>query len=131
VDRATFESAIANNQFYEWAEFHGNLYGTPLPSPPEGADVLLEIEVQGATQVKRLHPSSTVILLLPPSMEELESRLRSRGDTDDHVTRRLESSTSETTIGREIADFVVINHDLEETVAEILGILTTVRQSRD
>lgn len=131
VDRATFETAIANNEFYEWAEFHGNLYGTPIPNPPAGSDVLLEIEVQGATQVKNRHPKATVILLLPPSMQELESRLRTRGDSDEHVVRRLESSESETTIGREIADYVVVNHDLDETITEILGILKSVRQSRD
>jgi guanylate kinase len=131
VDRPTFESAVAEDRFYEWAEFHGNLYGTPIPSPPAGTDVLLEIEVQGATQVKSRHPQSTVILLLPPSMEELEARLRARGDTDEHVQLRLGSSDAETAVGREIADYVVTNHTLEETITEILGILTFVRQSRD
>ena len=131
VDRPTFESAVAEDRFYEWAEFHGNLYGTPIPSPPSGMDVLLEIEVQGAAQVKSRHPQSTVILLLPPSIEELESRLRARGDSDDHVLLRLGSSDAETAIGREIADFVVTNHTVEETITEILGILDSVRQYRD
>ena len=131
VDRETFQAAIAADRFYEWAEFHGNLYGTPIPTPPAGTDVLLEIEVQGAAQVKSRHPQSTVILLLPPSLEELESRLRTRGDTDDHVQLRLGSSDVETSVGREIADYVVTNHTLDETITEILGILDHVRQSRD
>jgi guanylate kinase len=131
VDRPTFEEAITQDRFYEWAEFHGNLYGTPIPNPPAGTDVLLEIEVQGAAQVKSRHPKSTVILLLPPSLEELESRLRARGDTDDHVQLRLGSSDFETSVGREIADYVVTNHTLDETIIEILGILESVRQSRD
>lgn len=131
VDRSKFEEAISQDRFYEWAEFHGNLYGTPIPNPPAGTDVLLEIEVQGAAQVKSRHPQSTVILLLPPSLEELESRLRARGDTDDHIHLRLGSSDFETSVGREIADYVVTNHTLDETISEILGILNFVRQSRD
>jgi guanylate kinase len=131
VSRDAFEQAIADDVFYEWAEFHGNLYGTPQPTPPEDCDVLLEIEVQGAQQVKERHPGSTVILLEPPSLQELESRLRGRGDSDDHVGRRLVSSDSELTIGREIADFVIVNHDLETTLAEVRGIIDAVRQSHD
>ncbi len=79
VDRATFERAIAQDSFLEWAEFHGNLYGTPRPLVPDGAEVLLEIEVQGAEQVLERVPSSVVFLIVAPSMEQLESRLRGRG----------------------------------------------------
>ena len=131
VDRATFEAGIANGGFYEWAEFHGNLYGTPQPTPPAGCDVLLEIEVQGARQVKAQHPRSTVILLLPPSHEELESRLRGRGDTNEHVEKRLTSSTEEVEIGRDLADYVLVNDSLDETITSVLGIINDVRQSSD
>ena len=131
VDRSTFEANIESGGFYEWAEFHGNLYGTPQPTPPEGCDVLLEIEVQGARQVKAQHPHATVILLLPPSHAELESRLRGRGDTDEHVEKRLTSSTEEVEIGRDLADYVVVNDSLDETIATILGIIKVVRQSSD
>ena len=65
ADRSTFEKAIESQQFLEWAEFHGHLYGTPLPDPPEGADVLLEIEVQGAEQVLKTDPNAVVLLILP------------------------------------------------------------------
>lgn len=131
VNRATFEATIASGGFYEWAEFHGNLYGTPQPTPPEGCDVLLEIEVQGARQVKAQHPRATVILLLPPSHEELESRLRGRGDTNEHVEKRLTSSTEEVEIGRDLADYVLVNDSLDETITAVLGIIKDVRQSSD
>lgn len=131
VDRASFEANIAANGFYEWAEFHGNLYGTPQPTPPAGCDVLLEIEVQGARQVKAQHPRSTVILLLPPSHAELESRLRGRGDTNEHVEKRLISSAEEVEIGRDLADYVLVNDSLDETITAVLGIIKDVRQSSD
>ena len=82
VDRATFEKAIEAGQFLEWAEFHGHLYGTPVPDAPNGDDVLLEIEVQGAQQILDLDPAAEVFLILPPSMERLEERLRARGDDE-------------------------------------------------
>ena len=131
VQRDEFERLIHDGGLYEWAEFHGNLYGTPLPTPPDGADVLLEIEVQGARQVRDQHPDATVILLVPPSNTELEARLRARGDTDEHVARRLVSSSAEIEIGKDLANFVVVNDSLEETITQILGIISTVRQSRD
>ena len=131
VQRDEFEQLIHDGGLYEWAEFHGNLYGTPLPTPPDGADVLLEIEVQGARQVRDQHPDATVILLVPPSNTELEARLRARGDTDEHVARRLVSSSAEIEIGKDLANFVVVNDSLEETITQILGIISTVRQSRD
>ncbi len=66
VDRATFEKAIESRQFLEWAEFHGQLYGTPLPEAPEGSDVLLEIEVQGAEQILKLNPTPCVLSFFRP-----------------------------------------------------------------
>jgi guanylate kinase len=67
VDRATFERHVADGGFFEWAEFLGNLYGTPVPTPPPGRDVLLEIDLTGAREVRRLEPAATLILLTPPS----------------------------------------------------------------
>ena len=130
VTRAIFEDAIARDFLYEWAEFHGNLYGTPIPQPPEGRDVILEIETKGAHQVKERDPSATVILLTAPSLETLETRLRGRGDQDEHVRRRLESTREELARGRDVADHVVVNDDLERACGEILSILEGLRQSR-
>jgi guanylate kinase len=130
VDRATFEEAIDNDQFLEWAEFHGNLYGTPLPTAPNGADVLLEIEVQGATQVLEAYPDAVVILLLPPSMGQLEDRLRGRGDEDQHVSMRLSSTPDELAKGQKLASFIVVNDEIERATGEILSILERLRQLR-
>jgi guanylate kinase len=130
VDRETFEKAIESGRFLEWAEFHGHLYGTPLPEAPAGADVLLEIEVQGAEQILQLNPKAVVLLILPPSMELLEERLRARGDDDAHVAARLASAPAELEKGRELASHVVVNDDLERASREIVSILEGLRRQR-
>jgi guanylate kinase len=130
VDRATFERAIDDDAFLEWAEFHGNLYGTPTATAPEGCDVLLEIEVQGAAQVLARTPDAVVFLILPPSMERLEERLRTRGDDEAHVADRLDSAPAELEKGHELASFVVVNDDLERATEEILSILGELRRHR-
>lgn len=130
VDRAKFEAAIDDDQFLEWAEFHGNLYGTPWPKAPESMDVLLEIEVAGAEQVRAEHPDAIVFLILAPSMGRLEERLRGRGDSDDHVALRLSSTPYELAKGHELASYVVVNDDLERATGEILSILEGLRQQR-
>jgi guanylate kinase len=128
VERHDFESAIDDDRFLEWAEFHGSLYGTPVPTPPNGKDVLLEIEVQGAEQVRRQHPKAIVFLILPPSMVRLEERLRARGDSDEHVAKRLSSTPYELSKGHDLASYVVVNDDLERATGEILSILEELRQ---
>ncbi len=130
VDRSTFEKAIESQQFLEWAEFHGHLYGTPLPDAPEGADILLEIEVQGAEQVLKTNPNAVVLLILPPSMELLEERLRARGDDDAHVAARLQSAPAELEKGRQLASYVIVNDDLERAGREIVSILEELRRQR-
>jgi guanylate kinase len=127
VDRATFERAIADDAFLEWAEFHGNLYGTPRPGAAKH-DVLLEIEVQGAEQVRQQQPDAVVFLILAPSMVHLEGRLRARGDSDEHVAKRLSSTPYELAKGHEMASYVVVNDDLERATSEILSILEELRQ---
>jgi guanylate kinase len=129
VDRDAFEAHVADDGFLEWAEFLGNLYGTPVPTPPEGSDVLLEIDLEGARQVVDRHPSATVILLTPPSEEVQAQRLRGRGDSDEHVKRRIEKGRQEIAEGRGIAHHEVVNDDLEEAVAEVLGILGRLRRA--
>jgi guanylate kinase len=130
VDRQTFEDAISHGAFLEWAEFHGNLYGTPLPHSPDGCDVLLEIEVQGAEQVLSKVPSAVVFLILPPSMERLEERLRHRGDDKEHIDDRLKSAPAELERGRELASYVVVNDDVERASEEIVSILEALRRTR-
>ena len=129
VEREVFERAIDERRFLEWAEFHGNLYGTPLPDARD-ADVLLEIEVQGAEQVLAQNDDAVVFLILPPSMELLEDRLRGRGDSADHIRRRLLSAPKELARGHELASYVIVNDELERATGEILSILEELRHRR-
>jgi guanylate kinase len=126
-DRASFERAIAEGRFLEWAEYHGNLYGTPLPEPRPDQAVLLEIELQGARQVVEHEPSALVILLEPPSLDELAARLKGRGDSDEHIELRLSATPEELAQGRDLAHHVVVNDDLEAVVEHILSILDKPR----
>jgi guanylate kinase len=127
VDRPAFEEAARGGGFFEWAEYLGNLYGTPLPDPPPGRDVLLEIDLQGAEQVRALRPDAALILLEPPSPEVQAERLRSRGDDETHITERLREGAAELARGKAIADAVVVNHELDQAVAEVAGILERYR----
>jgi guanylate kinase len=130
VDRPTFEAAIESHQFLEWAEFQGHLYGTPQPVAPDGCDLLLEIEVQGAEQVRRQRSDAEVFLILPPSMERLEERLRTRGDDEKHVTDRLASAPHELERAHKLDPRVIVNDDVERATGEILSILEELRRQR-
>ena len=123
VDRSTFEDKERAGGFFEWAEFLGNLYGTPIPDPDVGCDVLLEIDLQGARQVRSLRPDATLILLLPPSPEDQEARLRARGDDESAIARRVRTGRDEAEAGRSIADAVVVNGDVTQATAQVAGIV--------
>lgn len=123
TDRATFEDRIEQGGFLEWTNFLGNYYGTPMPERTGSRDVVLEIEVDGATQVKRQFPDAVLIFVLPPSREEQQRRLRGRGDPEDKVEQRLQKAVDEEPIGLEIADHVVVNDDLADTVREMMSII--------
>jgi guanylate kinase len=129
VDRATFEDAIAQGGFFEWAPFLDYLQGTPIPDPPPGTDVLLEIDVQGAEQVLAKRPDATVILLLPPTPEVQAERLAARGDDEAHIARRVELGRSEVERGAKIAAHTVVNQDLERAVAELAAIVDATRSA--
>ena len=129
VDKETFEDAISRGEFFEWAEFLDNLMGTPIPDPPAGADVLLEIDVQGAEQVLVQRPDAVVVLLLPPSAEVQAARLAARGDDDEHVRRRVELGRSEVERGARIADHTIVNEDLQQAVSELRAIVGRTRSA--
>ncbi|HEX6476746.1 MAG TPA: guanylate kinase [Acidimicrobiales bacterium] len=129
VDRATFESRRQEGGFLESASYLGHLYGTPTPDASPGHDVLLEIDVQGARQVRDADPAAVVVLLVAPSTEAQAERLRARGDDEEHVSRRLELAAREEAEGRRIADHVVVNDSADRAVGELLGILAAHRGS--
>jgi len=129
TDHPRFESRIADGGFLEWTKFLDNYYGTPTPDVADGRDVVLEIEVDGASQVKKLHGEAILIFVLPPSRDEQQRRLRGRGDPEDRVDQRLRKALDEEPVGLAIADHVVVNDNLERTVEEMLTIIAQHRRS--
>jgi guanylate kinase len=129
VDRARFEAAVSEGRFLEWAEFLGHLYGSPLPEAPPGRDVVLEIDLQGAQQIRARFPDAVVVLLLPPSVEVQRRRLEGRGDDEEEVARRIALGAEEERIGRTLTPFVVVNDDVDRAVTEVAGILDERRSS--
>jgi len=127
VDRETFEAHVAAGGFLEWVEFLDYLQGTPVPDPPPGNDVLLEIDVQGAAQIRRMNPDAVLLFLDTPSVEEQEARLRARGDSDERVAQRLATALVERQAAAELGCTVVINDDVESTVAELAAIIESHR----
>jgi guanylate kinase len=128
VDQAAFDAHLADGGFLEWAEVFGHRYGTPWPDPPPGHDVLLEIDVQGAAQVKERHPDAVVVFLEAPSRQAQEERLRGRGDGEEVIARRLAAAPQEEAAGRALADHIVVNDDLGRAVEEVAAILESRRQ---
>jgi guanylate kinase len=127
VDRATFDARVAAGGFLEWAEVFGHLYGTPWPEPPAGNDVLLEIDVQGAAQVRERHPEALVVFVEAPSRQAQEERLRRRGDREELIQRRLAGAPEEERAGRALADHIVVNDDLDRAIEEVAAILESRR----
>ena len=122
---------IAAGEFYEWAEVHGNLYGTRKATIhealAEGKDVALDIDVQGGMDVKWQAPNAALVFLMPPSFDKLEQRLRSRGtDSEEAIQRRLANARHEMQFWRQY-DYIVVNDDLETTVQEVRQILRAER----
>ncbi|MDQ1402611.1 MAG: guanylate kinase [Actinomycetota bacterium] len=129
VDDDTFATALAQDGFLEHATFAGHLYGTPWPKPPEGKDLLLEIDLQGARQVKERYPDAVLILLLPPSPSVQAERMRARGDVPERIAERIRVGLDEAEQGRAIADHVVINDELEGAVSQVASILERHRSN--
>lgn len=130
VDKPTFQQRINDGGFLEWTEFLGNFYGSPSPSVDSGLDIVLEIELHGAQQVKERHPEAILVFVQPPSRDEQRRRLQGRGDSEDHVVLRLKKAEDEERLGAEQADVVIVNDDLERAVAEIQGIIGAARGAR-
>ena len=123
LSRPQFEADVAADGLLEWAEFAGNCYGTPRRPVEEqlaaGRPVLLEIELEGARQVRRSFPSGFQIFIQPPSFEELERRIRGRGtDSEEAITRRLERARVEIAAADEF-DAQLVNADLDQALLEL------------
>jgi len=126
-----FKQAVQNNEFLEWAEFSGNCYGTKKSfvekTLAEGTDLILEIEVQGAKQVKEKMPKAVSIFIMPPSAEALEERLRGR-HTEDETTiqKRLHEASREIEAGKSF-DYTIVNDNLNEALGNLQKIFNLER----
>ena len=131
IDDAQFDDMVANNAFLEWAYVHGNRYGTSKSTIEErisqGLDVVLEIDFQGAVQIKRLFANAVLIFILPPSWEELRARLQRRGeDTAEVIEIRLANAATEMSRAHEF-DFVIINQLFDKALFDLKAIVHAQR----
>jgi guanylate kinase len=131
VDRAAFEALRSEGRLLEWAEVHGNLYGTGVAewerARARGVDLLLDVDVQGAAQVREKVPDAWMVFILPPSYDVLERRLRGRGQDDEATIRRRLAAA-----GRELHaftryDFAIVNDDLDTCVESFKSIVRAAR----
>lgn len=133
LTREEFEEKIAQGEFLEHAEFSKNYYGTPKSPIDEhlgrGEDVVLEIEVQGAMQIREKRPDATMIFVAPPSFSELERRLRGRGTEDEETVQRRLNTAKNELMQIPKFDYLIINDDLDEAKAELRAILQAQRCS--
>lgn len=123
VSRETFEQMIERNELLEWAEFAGNYYGTPRDPVVEAVDrgrwVILEIELAGARQIRDTFPLAQQIFVLPPSIEELETRIRRRAqDSESAIARRMARARVEIDAADEF-DFQIVNDDLDQAINQL------------
>jgi len=135
VDNAAFDQLIAQDELLEWVEFAGNRYGTPKRAVAlkraEGHPVIMEIEVQGARQVRQSLPDAHLVFLQPPSMDELASRLTGRGTEDaPTVARRLAVAEAELAASHEF-DTQLINAEVSATAAALVRLLTPIGLDND
>jgi guanylate kinase len=136
VDRRKFDAMVEKNELLEWAEVFDNYYGTPkkavMDALSAGRDVLFDVDWQGTQQLRDKAPNDLVsIFVLPPSIPELERRLHKRAQDDyETIHRRMAKAADEMSHWQEY-DYVVINHDLDHTFADVLAILAAERVKRD
>lgn len=127
ITRQRFEEMIANGEVLEYTEYCGNYYGTPRKGVEamlaEGRDVVLKIEIEGAMNIKKLFPDCCLVFILPPSMRELERRLRKRGTEDEPtIMRRIAQAKNELDAAAGY-DYFVVNDDLEDAVNDLCAVI--------
>ena len=135
ITKEEFTQKINNNEMLEYAEYCSNFYGTPkdyvLKSVEQGKNNILEIEVQGALNVKKIIPEAVTVFVMPPSLQELEDRLRGRGtETDEVVGQRLKTAIAEIKQAPQY-DYIVVNNTVMQCVADIVSIIIAERQKTE
>lgn len=132
VSRHDFLAHRDRDGFLEWNELpaNGHLYGTPVPDCDGTGDLLLEIELNGARQVKERFPDAVLVFVMPPSRDELEARLRGRGDDEESIAGRMALGAQEMVDGPGLADHVVVNDDADRAARELADIIVSRRLRR-
>jgi len=135
VDVATFQQKIERGEFVEWAEVHGHFYGSSQSVVDEARArkgvAVFDIDVQGGQAIKRKHPDAVLVFVLPPSMEELERRLRDRKtDSDETIRRRMLAARSEIERGLASYDYIIVNDDFERAFQELRSVVVAERRRR-
>ena len=127
IEKEEFTKMIENGEFLEYAQIYDNFYGTPKAAIIEclekGQDVILEIEMQGARQIKEVYPEGVFIFVLPPSLEELKSRIVGRGtETQEEIEKRFSCAFEE--INQIVnSDYLIVNEDIEKSVSDVEAII--------
>ncbi len=133
MDRQSFHETIQNGQFLEWAEVHGKYYGTPCEGVDQhldaGEDVIMDLDIQGALQVKRRRPEAKLIFIMPPSLEILRERLIARkSESEEQILKRL-SIAEEEMSSKGLYDHVIVNDVLENAFQQLVAIFKQTRES--
>lgn len=131
MTKADFRNKIEQGGFLEWAEVYDNYYGTPLDyireTTAKGKDVMVEIDPQGAKQVRLKMPNAILVFIMPPSYKELEKRIRGRGtETEEEINKRLGCAVKEINT-LSLYDYVVLNNDLEDALYDLKTIINSER----
>jgi len=132
VDMGTFRRKIDQGEFVEWAEVHGHFYGTPTSAVDEARATngmaVFDIDIQGGQAIKRKYPDAVLVFILPPSMEELERRLRQRQtDSEETIARRLLAARAEMERGIASYDYIVVNDDFERAYQDLRSVVIAER----
>ena len=125
--REEFERHAAQGGFLEWVEFLDYLQGSPVPRPPEGSDVVFEIDVAGAARIKELFPSALLVFIDAPDRAEQEARMRGRGDDPSRIAQRLERAAQEVERAAALPYEHVVNDDLDTAVREVASLIDAAR----
>jgi guanylate kinase len=131
ISRETFLAMRERGELAEWASVHGNLYGTPArpleTALHDGRDVLLDIDTQGATQLRQRYPEAVLVFVVAPSMAELEQRLRERrSDADQDIARRLARARDEIALWKQY-DYLIVNRDVKEAIDQLMAVIQAER----
>jgi len=135
VDSLTFQGMIERDELVEWAEVHGNFYGSPQAAVDRafstGGIAVFDIDVQGGQSIQRRFPEAVLVFVLPPSMAELERRLRERGtESEDSIRRRMLAARSELEHGARAYDYLLVNDSVDRAYEDLEAIVTAERCRR-